>query len=108
LSGRIAQLVTTVDTREKAESIAKDLIEANLAACVQIDGPVSSSFRWQGVIDHALEFRLTIKTTLKAIPYLQEELKRIHPYEIPEILIQEMEASDSYWQWVQNSVMSEF
>lgn len=96
----IIQLFTTVDTREAAESIAHDLVERRLSGCVQIGGPVCSTYSWNGCIERGMEFRLAIKTTKTKLDDLIEKLTFLHPYDTPEILWSEVSASDSYYNWL--------
>ncbi|MCU0710547.1 MAG: divalent-cation tolerance protein CutA [Pirellula sp.] len=103
----IVQLVTTVDTREAAESIAHDLVAGRLAGCVQIGGPVCSTYSWQGSIEQSMEFRLTIKTTKKMLDRLVEKLTLLHPYETPEILWSEVSSTESYCQWLKEYLSSQ-
>ena len=98
--GSIVQLFTTVDTREAAESIAHELVERRLAGCVQIGGPVCSTYSWDGCIEQSMEFRLTVKTTKVKLDELIEKLTLLHPYDTPEILWFEVSASSSYFSWL--------
>lgn len=98
----IVQLVTTVDTREAAESIANELVAGRLAGCVQIGGPVCSTYSWQGSVEQSMEFRLTIKTTKQMLDSLVERLTLLHPYETPEILWSEVSSTESYYRWLKD------
>lgn len=89
-----------MDTREAAESIAHDLVERRLAGCVQIGGPVCSTYSWNGGIEQSMEFRLAIKTTKLKLDQLLEELTLLHPYDTPEILWSEVFTSSSYFHWL--------
>ncbi|TWU51063.1 Divalent-cation tolerance protein CutA [Rubripirellula tenax] len=92
---------TTVATTGDAEAMARELIGQSIAACVQIDGPITSHYRWAGEVQQSTEFRLTIKTSMATWPKLKERLARIHPYDEPEILMTVVDdASDGYRQWV--------
>src|SRR6476660_6650488 len=57
------QVTTTTGTRHDAEQIASELVSRRLAACVQITGPINSTFRWQGKVETAEEWMCTVKTT---------------------------------------------
>lgn len=97
----LAIVLTTVESAEAAEALAKLLIEQALAACVQIDGPITSHYHWAGQVECAQEYRLMIKTTHDAWPRLREKLARAHPYEEPQILmIQGDDSSAGYRNWV--------
>ena len=56
-------MTTTRSAREDAERLARDLVERRLAACVQVLGPISSTYRWQGAVESAEEWLCLIKTT---------------------------------------------
>lgn len=91
---------TTVSTREQAESLSSDIITQNLAACVQIDGPVTSLYRWDGRVEKATEFRLCIKCIEAQVPALEAFVGRHHPYEIPEwIVVRAEHVSEKYLSW---------
>jgi periplasmic divalent cation tolerance protein len=100
----IIQLFTTVDNREAAESIAHELVERRLAGCVQIGGPVCSTYSWNNCIEQSMEFRLTVKTTKNKISELVEKLGLMHPYDTPEIIWSEVFASDSYFKWLSENL----
>jgi periplasmic divalent cation tolerance protein len=94
-------VITTVSTSMEAEALATALVDQSLAACVQIDGPVSSLYRWAGKVEISREFRLLIKTTLSAWPTLRDRLAALHSYEEPEIiLIPIRDSSRGYHDWV--------
>ena len=58
----VIQVVTTTDAKDKAQELAQHLVKLRLAACVQIDGPLESVYRWEDQIETSSEWRLTIKT----------------------------------------------
>jgi len=80
------QVLTTVENKADAEKIAKNLVEKRIAACVQIIGPLTSYFQWQGKLDSAQEYLCLIKSRADLFPALETEIKSMHPYEVPEIL----------------------
>ena len=69
-----------------AETLAQALIEARLAACVNILAPCRSVYRWQDAVEHAEEVPLLIKTTEDRYPALEAAIRARHPYELPEIV----------------------
>lgn len=79
------QVVTTTDSREAAETIAAAVLAERLAACVQISR-CQSWYRWQGKVEQADEFRCTLKSRADLYPELEAVIRRLHPYEVPEIL----------------------
>lgn len=96
----VIEIVTTVSASEEADGLAQQAIEQRLAACVQIDGPIKSVYRWHGTIESAAEFRLCLKTVLDKQELLVAWLVANHPYEQPEILIRKVDAGRSYAEWV--------
>lgn len=91
---------TTVETREQAETLARGLVEARLAACVQIDGPILSVYRWQNRVETAPEHRLAIKFLANRQVELEAWLLHRHPYETPEwIVVRADRVSEKYLSW---------
>lgn len=72
--------------QESAERIANYLVESRLAACVNISSQVKSVYRWQGAIETADEYILSIKTTVASYDELELAILSVHPYELPEIV----------------------
>jgi periplasmic divalent cation tolerance protein len=103
------QIVTTTDTRETAERIARSLVEQRLAACVQIDGPITSVYRWQGQVEQAQEWRCVIKSRSALLAEIVGAIREIHFYEVPEIVATEIDFLDeAYRQWlVEETLTSE-
>jgi periplasmic divalent cation tolerance protein len=79
------QVVSTVDSEEAAEQLARGIAGARLAACVQIVGPIKSVYWWQGELEEAREWQLTMKTTTARIAELEDYIKENHSYGTPEI-----------------------
>lgn len=79
-------VLTTCETDAQAASIARTLVEERLAACVNIIPRVESVYRWQGEVVSSREKLLIVKSTAALYPQLQQRLREIHPYELPEIV----------------------
>ncbi len=95
------QVITTIDSHDKAKTIAQSLVERRLAACCQIRGPIESVYRWKEQIETAQEWQITIKSTRNNWPNLQVAIKELHSYETPEILVFDIvTGSDEYLQWL--------
>ena len=86
MTGHI-QVLTTTEHKADAEKIAKILVEKRLAACVQIIGPLTSYFHWQDKLDTAQEYLCLIKSRDDLFAELEEAIKSMHPYEVPEIIV---------------------
>lgn len=84
----IVLVTTVIDDREAADRIARELVDARAAACVQISGsPVTSVYRWQGAVESAQEWSVAAKTTAANAELVVEQIRRLHSYEVPEILV---------------------
>lgn len=94
-------VITTLPDRTSGERIARALVAAGVAACVNILGECSSLYTWQGKIEHASEVPLLIKTTRDAYPRLENLLRQLHPYELPEIVALPVSVGlHAYLNWV--------
>lgn len=84
----------------RASQIARELIEARLAACVnRIDG-VTSTYWWEGEVVEDQESTLLIKTTASAHAALVDRLRRVHPYDVPEIVtLRPEDVLAAYGEW---------
>jgi periplasmic divalent cation tolerance protein len=99
------QIMTTTGTRQDAEQIASELVTRQLAACVQVSGPVGSTFRWQGRIETQEEWICTIKTVGARVTSVQQAIEEIHPYEVPEIIVTPIAGgSERYFDWLRSEV----
>jgi periplasmic divalent cation tolerance protein len=98
-------VITTTETNEDAERLARLLVERELAACVQVLPQITSVYSWQGKLEQATESLLLIKTTRAAYPRLETAIKENHPYQTPEIIAMPVEAgSNGYLNWLTASV----
>ena len=95
------QVVTTVDSEEAAEQLARGITGARLAACVQIVGPIRSLYWWHGQLEDAREWQLVVKTTSARLPDLEAHIKDNHSYETPEVTgIEILWGSREYLDWI--------
>ncbi|MEY2878467.1 MAG: hypothetical protein RLZZ15_847 [Verrucomicrobiota bacterium] len=96
---------TTVGTSAEAERLAAQAVAAGLAACVQIDGPVVSHFRWEGKMERVEEFRLTFKFAAAQLGALEALVLGAHPYDTPEwIIVRAERVGEKYLSWVRGAV----
>ena len=99
------QIMTTTETKEEAEKIAQYLVEQKLAACVQITGPIASTYRWKGKVETANEWHCLIKTRDDLYNKVETAIKSQHPYETPEIIaVPIVKGSKEYLSWLENSL----
>ena len=100
-SSSLILVISTVESREDADRLAAELVRQSLAACVQIDGPIESHYRWAEQLHKATEYRLMIKSQAAVWPRLHTALDKLHPYDEPEIImIPVSDAAEGYRQWV--------
>ena len=96
------QIITTTAERKDADALAAAVLEKHLAACVQVSGPIDSSYWWNGRIETSREFVLTIKTRRDLFPQLEAAILALHSYEQPEIPAFQAEAATSgYLKWLE-------
>lgn len=94
-------VLTTCDSEEQAERIARHLIEKRVAACVSILPRARSIYRWKGAIEEAAEFVLLIKSRRELFDVLCSELKSVHSNEIPEVIaLPIVDGSEEYLAWL--------
>ncbi len=99
------QVVTTAATRDDLVRIAERVVTDRLAACVQIEGPVTSIYRWQGRLETAEEWRCTIKSLRSTESELVRVIREIHPYELAEIItLPILGGSPAYLEWVETEI----
>jgi periplasmic divalent cation tolerance protein len=101
------QVSTTLPDRPAADRVATAAVAERLAACAQVDGPLQSTYRWQGAIETATEWNCRLKTTAERVPGLIARIRQLHPYEVPEIVAVPIADGDpAYLRWIQESVAS--
>lgn len=99
------QVLTTAGSEEEAERIRDALLEDRLAACVQVAGPVSSGYRWQGKVEREREWQCLAKTEARLYEEVEAAIRRVHSYEEPEILAMPVVAgSRGYLDWISANV----
>ena len=80
-------VTTTTGRREDAATIARVLVERKLAACVQVQGPIVSTYRWRGAVETAEEWLCQIKSRADLYAAVEETIRSLHSYELPEIVV---------------------
>lgn len=98
--GEFRIVLITAPDDETAARLARGLVEAGLAACVNRIGGVSSTYRWRGEIEEDGEVLLVVKTLAARVEALAAWLVEAHPYEVPECVVIEPSAVESaYARW---------
>ncbi|WP_329458003.1 divalent-cation tolerance protein CutA [Streptomyces sp. NBC_01497] len=94
-------VLTTTDSAAKAEALAAGAVTARLAACAQISAPVTSVYRWEGVLRTDREWQIVFKTTHDVYDALEAHLRAAHDYDTPEIVaVPLVRGSADYLAWV--------
>lgn len=103
----ILLVVTNLPDVASAEKLARQLVDARAAACVNQLAPCISTYRWQDNIETATEVPLLIKTTQAAYPRLEKLIRDAHPYELPEIIAIPVTAGlPAYLDWVSSETIT--
>jgi periplasmic divalent cation tolerance protein len=106
MTDKVVVLVTAANLKE-ARKIARGLVEARLAACVNVT-PVESIYRWQGKIENGRERLLVIKTAREIFAEVEAAIRKLHGYANPEIIcLPIIDGSREYLDWLAESVKAE-
>lgn len=94
-------MTTTADSEAAAREIADHLVGARLAACVQVS-PISSTYRWKGSVNRDQEYMCIIKTRSELTERVESEIRALHTYETPEIVVVPIVGGSSdYLAWIE-------
>jgi periplasmic divalent cation tolerance protein len=94
-------VITTCDQDEEARRLARTLVEARLAACVQVVPQIRSTYWWQGKVEEAGEFLILIKSRRSLFDQLRAEIAKLHSYTVPEIIaLPVVDGSRAYLEWI--------
>lgn len=98
-------ILTSAANREEAQKIANALVQRELAACVNILGPMTSVYRWKGTIETSEEFLLLIKTTEDAFEPVRRAICELHSYQLPELIeLGISKGEGKYLSWIEKCV----
>ena len=101
-AARYLQVQTTTDSRAEAVELGRDAVQARLAACAQVTGPVLSSYWWEGDLERAEEWMLLLKLPAARYQELADFLAQRHSYDEPEIVATPIVAgSAAYLSWIE-------
>jgi len=94
-------VLCTCGSAEEAERISGGLVEAKVAACVNIVPGLTSVYRWKGALERSSEWLLIIKSRRELFPQLRAEIEKLHSYEVPEIIAIEIaDGAEAYLGWI--------
>jgi periplasmic divalent cation tolerance protein len=97
-------ILTTMTDDDRADALARTLVAERLAACVNVHGPMTSTYRWKGSVEREAERQVVIKTTRGRLKDLEARLRTLHPYELPEFVVLDANASQAYTGWIIDAV----
>ena len=98
----------TAPSREEALRLARAVVESKEAACVNIVGPITSIYRWQGEVVQDQEYLMVLKTTPGRFQALKKTLEQFHSYTVPEILaLPVAEGAEKYLAWLREETEEE-
>ena len=92
--------LTTVSKKDEATSLVEKLLELNLIACGQIEGPILSAYQWNNKTEREKEWRISLKFPVNKKESLTRKIKEIHPYQIPQWIILSGQSTREYCDWV--------
>ena len=99
------QVTTTFPDERTARQVASRAVQERLAACAQVQGPISSIYRWKGEMEQEEEWYCHFKTMFARLPALEARLRELHPYEVPEIIaLPILQADPKYLEWIQEEL----
>jgi periplasmic divalent cation tolerance protein len=98
-------VLSTCATEDEADRIARALVEARTAACVNIVPGVRSVYRWQGAVESSAECLLVIKSSRERFDELRVAIERLHSYEVPEVVaLPVVDGAPNYLNWIDGSL----
>jgi periplasmic divalent cation tolerance protein len=101
-------VMTNLADGASAQALARALVERRLAACVNLLPAVQSIYRWQGAVEEAAEVTLLIKTTAARYAELEQAIRALHPYELPEVIAVPVSAGlPAYLGWIAQETRKE-
>lgn len=100
----VVVLLTTWPDNQTAREVAKDWLNKNLVACVNILPEMQSLYRWDGELNSGTEHQMILKTSAHRVEALQQAILQAHPYECPEILQLPVSGGyDQYLDWIKGN-----
>ncbi|MEX2552460.1 MAG: divalent-cation tolerance protein CutA [Actinomycetota bacterium] len=96
------EVKTTTDSKDEAQTLAEAIVAARLAACVQVLGPIQSTYWWNGSIEKTAEWICIMKATSERFEALERFIREKHSYDTPEIIATPIAAgSAEYLEWIE-------
>ena len=102
------QVCTTFEDPTSAQSVASQLVESRQAACAQLEGPITSVYRWEGKIESEQERRLMVKTRHSLFAKFAETIAKLHKYDVPQIFATSLfDVLPAYSEWINEALTDE-
>ena len=106
--GELVELLTTLGSKADALALARAAVEGRVAACVQVIGPITSVYRWEGRVEESEEFLCLMKVPGGELDRLVAFVRDRHPYDTPELTAVPSSFVDNrYLSWVQQELRSD-
>ena len=103
------QVFTSINSKKRANAIATKLLAKRLTSCVQIFGPIDSTYRWKGKIEHSKEWFCLIKARANNYRLIETNIKKMHSYDVPEILaLPVLDGNTGYLEWIRKETTSDY
>jgi periplasmic divalent cation tolerance protein len=104
MSADYVLVLTTLPADADGAAFGRDLVEARLAACVNLMSPMESVYRWEGQVVQETERQIIIKTPRERLAALWDRVRELHPYEVPEFIVLTIaDGNDAYLRWIGES-----
>jgi len=101
----VIAVLTNLPDSDSAFNLAREVVRLRLAACANVLSPATSFYRWEGRDEQATEFPVLLKSTRERYPALEQAIRGLHPYDLPEIIAWPIEAGlPDYLDWVAREV----
>ena len=101
MADEVLLIMSTFPDAQTARRVARQIVEERLAACANVLPSIKSIYRWQGKVEESEESLVLIKTTVDRFAAMQTTLRRLHPYEVPEIVALPIDRGlPDYLRWV--------
>ncbi|MCX5713222.1 MAG: divalent-cation tolerance protein CutA [Candidatus Omnitrophica bacterium] len=106
MANKYILIIVTCASRQEARNISGLILRKRMAACAGIMPKMESKFWWKGKLDSAVEYMVTMKTVRSNFKKIEKEIKRIHSYDVPEIIAFPIVAgSGDYLDWISRAVV---
>ena len=103
----VIAVLTNLPDSESAFNLAREVVHLRLAACANVLAPATSFYRWEGREERAAEVPVLMKSTEARYPDLEQAIKRLHPYSVPEIVAWPVDRGlPEYLAWVEQETLA--